>query len=183
MFSTFAIATMYAISSNLEPVYTGRSSVRWDATGMLLVDPVYTGVPLGDPANIAGHTGTPLKNLVEAATLECLWKNSDYCSLRWNTTGWTITAPTHTQAHMISRVPSMPVWNEKMTGHQTASGHVSVKSALLGVYCSPFAYQFCSSNMWVLQHHSVYALDMSTIIVFMYYGDAVRMKSAKLQQL
>ena len=77
MFSTFAIATMYAISSNHEPVYTGRSSVRWDATGMLLVDPVYTGIPLGDPANIAGHTGTPLEKLSWSChtemPLEKLW--------------------------------------------------------------------------------------------------------------
>ena len=34
-----------------EPVYTGWSSVHWNATGMPLVDPVYTGKPLGDPAN------------------------------------------------------------------------------------------------------------------------------------
>ena len=29
-----------------KPVYTGWSSVHWNATGMLLVDPVYTGIPL-----------------------------------------------------------------------------------------------------------------------------------------
>ena len=34
-----------------EPVYTGWSSVHWDATGMPLVYPVYTGIPLGDPEN------------------------------------------------------------------------------------------------------------------------------------
>ena len=31
-------------------------------------------------------------------------------------------------------------------------------------------YQFCSSNLWVIQHHSVHALDMSTIIIFVYLG-------------
>ena len=33
-----------------EPVYTGWSSIHWNATGMPLVDPVYTGIPLGDTA-------------------------------------------------------------------------------------------------------------------------------------
>ena len=46
-----------------EPVYTGWSSVHWNATGMPLVDPVYTGIPLGDPANT--------------------------CRVHWNTTGKT----------------------------------------------------------------------------------------------
>ena len=32
------------------------------------------------------------------------------------------------------------------------------------------AYQFCSSNVWELQHHSVHALDMGTIIVYVYLG-------------
>ena len=31
-------------------------------------------------------------------------------------------------------------------------------------------YQFCSSNVWVLQHHSVHAFDMSAIIGFVYLG-------------
>ena len=34
----------------LEPVYTGLSRVHWNATGMALVDHVYTGIPLGNPA-------------------------------------------------------------------------------------------------------------------------------------
>ena len=34
-----------------EPVHTGWSSVHWNATKMPLVDPVYTGISLGDPAN------------------------------------------------------------------------------------------------------------------------------------
>ena len=46
-----------------EPVYTGWSSVHWNATGMPLVDPVYTGIPLGAPANT--------------------------CRVHWNTTGKT----------------------------------------------------------------------------------------------
>ena len=46
-----------------EPVYTGCSSVHWNATGMPLVGPVYTGIPLGHPANT--------------------------CRVLWNTTGKT----------------------------------------------------------------------------------------------
>ena len=39
------------------------ASVHWNATGMSLVDPVYIGMPLGDPANS--------------------------CKVHWNTTGKT----------------------------------------------------------------------------------------------
>ena len=46
-----------------EPVYTGWSSVHLNTTGMPLVDPVYTGIPPGDPAIT--------------------------CRLHWNTTGKT----------------------------------------------------------------------------------------------
>ena len=68
-----------------EPVYTGWSSVHWNATRMPLVDPVYTGIPLGHQANtcrvhwnitgkthwdasgetltFATYTGTPLEGL------------------------------------------------------------------------------------------------------------------------
>ena len=59
----------------------------------------------------------------------------------------------------------MPVWNDKMTGHQAGSGQVSVNSAFTWSLLLSNAYQFCSSNVWVLQHHSVHASDMSTIIV------------------
>ena len=31
-------------------------------------------------------------------------------------------------------------------------------------------YHFCSTYVWALQHHSVHALDMSTMIVFVYSG-------------
>ena len=64
----------------------------------------------------------------------------------------------------------MPVWNDKMAGHQAASGQVSVSSAFTWGLLLCYAYQFCCSNVWVLQRHSVYALDMSTIIVFVYLG-------------
>ena len=46
-----------------EPVYTGWSNVHLNATGIALVEPVYTGIPLGGPANTAGHNETPLEKI------------------------------------------------------------------------------------------------------------------------
>ena len=59
-----------------EAVYTGWSSVHWNTTGMPLVDPVYTGIPLeklswirptwdatGETLTFAAYTGTPLEGL------------------------------------------------------------------------------------------------------------------------
>ena len=64
----------------------------------------------------------------------------------------------------------MTVWNDKMAGRQTASGQVSVNLAftLNLLFCN--AYQFCSSNVWIRQHHPVPDFYMSTIIVFVYLG-------------
>ena len=64
----------------------------------------------------------------------------------------------------------MSLWNEKMMGHQAASGQVLVNSAFTLSSLLSNVYQFCASNMWVLQHHSVYALHMSTIVFFVYLG-------------
>ena len=63
----------------------------------------------------------------------------------------------------------MPVWNDKMTGHQAARGQVSVNSAFTWSLLLSNAYQYCS-NVWVLQHHSVHASNLGTIIVFVYFG-------------
>ena len=57
-----------------------------------------------------------------------------------------------------------------MTGQQAGSGQVSVNSAFTWSLLLSNAYQFCSSNVWVFQHHSVHALHMSTIIVFVCLG-------------
>ena len=64
----------------------------------------------------------------------------------------------------------MPVWNDKMAGQQGARGQVSVNSAFTWSLLLCNGYQFCFSNAWVLQHHSVHALDMNTIVVFVYLG-------------
>ena len=55
-----------------------------------------------------------------------------------------------------------------MVGHHAASGQVSVNSAFTWSLLLCDGYQFCSSNTWLLQHHSVHALDMNAIIVFVY---------------
>ena len=102
-----------------EPMYTSCSSVNWNATGMTQVEPVYTGIPLGDPANI--------------------------CRVHWNTTGETV-----------------PHWN--------ATGETDYCSLRWGTN----AYRCYSSNVWVLQHHFVHALDISAIIVFCVFGVAVQ---------
>ena len=53
-------------------------------------------------------------------------------------------------------------------GPLAASWQVSVNSAFTWSLLLCNGYQFCSSNVWVLQHHCVHAWDMSTIIVFVY---------------
>ena len=55
-----------------EAVYTGWSSVHCNATGAPLVDPVYTGIPLGDPATTwRVHWNTTGKLIWNCPTLEC----------------------------------------------------------------------------------------------------------------
>ena len=60
----------------------------------------------------------------------------------------------------------MPVWNDKMTGHQAGSGQVSLNSVSTWSLLLSSAYQFCSSNVWVRQHHSVHALDRSLGLLY-----------------
>ena len=106
-----------------EPVFICWSSVHWNTTGMPLVDPMYTGISLGDRRTPAGYTGTALEKLSwncptpechwrnfdkfaytgtplekrswNCPTLGCHWRNSNFWSLHWNTTGGTVTAHTH----------------------------------------------------------------------------------------
>ena len=68
-------------------MYTGRSSVHWNATGMALVDSVYNGIPLEKLSWIR-------------PTLECHRRNSYFCSLHWNTTGGTVTAHTRPDTYL-----------------------------------------------------------------------------------
>ena len=76
-----------------EPTYTGWSSVHWNATGWPGVHWDTTGWP-SKYLILAGYTGTSLKKLIwNWPILECHWRNSDFCSLHWNTTGGTIISP------------------------------------------------------------------------------------------
>ena len=84
-----------------EPVYTGWSSVHWNATGMPLVDPVYT--------------GTPLEKLSwYRPKVECHWRNLVESAPHWKATGETLTfaaytgtpleglwQPTHAPTHIV----------------------------------------------------------------------------------
>ena len=125
------------LNINLLNPYT--DPVHWNATGMPLIDLVYTGIPMGASANIAGYTGTPLEKLSwNCPALEC-HRRFDHCSLHWNTTGGTITAPHTPQAHIVKQSSIHASLNDKMAGHQAASGHVCIFSFFLGVYCSAMA--------------------------------------------
>ena len=64
----------------------------------------------------------------------------------------------------------MPDWNDKIAEQQPANGQVSVNAAFTWSLLLCNGYQFYSWNMWVLQHHSVHAFDISIIIVFLYLG-------------
>ena len=77
----------------------------------------------------------------------------------------------------------MSFLNDKMTGHQAVSKHVSGKSDFTWSLLLSSAYQFCFSGVWLLEHHSVHVLDMSTIIVFLCIWVAVQMKPALLKGL
>ena len=80
--------------------------VHWNATGK---------TKLKQP-----HTGMPLEKLSWIRpTLGCHWRNSNFCSIHWNSTGGTVTAHIRPDTYSWAcRVASMPVSNDKMAGHQ-----------------------------------------------------------------
>ena len=102
------------------------------------------------------HTGVPLEKLwLLQPTLKHHW--GDFNS-------------PHTPRHIqLSRVASMSVWLDTMPGQEAAIGQVSVNSAFSWSVLLCNGYQVCSRSVWVLQHHSAYALDMSTIFGFFVY--------------
>ena len=75
------------------------------------------------------------------------------------------------------------IWNEKMAGQYIASGQVSVDSAYTWSLLLCNGYQFWSSNVWVLQHHYVHALDMNTIMFFVYLGFQFKWNQLSSKQL
>ena len=96
-----------------EPLYTGWSSVHWNAIGW---PSVHT-----DRGRSSEYTGTPLEKVSwNCPTLEYHWGNSDYCNLYLNTTGGAVTAHTHRHILLI-RKAFISVWNDK---YFTSSGIV-----------------------------------------------------------
>ena len=70
-----------------EPVYTGWSSVHWNATGIHWMT----------QRILAGNTGTPLEKLSwNSPTLECHWRNLVESGPHWDATGETLTFAAYT---------------------------------------------------------------------------------------
>ena len=131
-----------------EPGYTGWSSVHWNSTGMPLVDPVYTGIPLGHPANTYRvHWNTTEKNSWNSPTLECHWRNLVESAPHWDATGETLTFAAYTGTPLEglwqptdapTRIVKHPCQFE-MTRSRYTSKQVDRSlyiQPLLGVYCS-----------------------------------------------
>ena len=80
-----------------EPVYTGWSSVHWNANGMPLVDQCTLGDHWLTQRILAGYTGTPLEKLSwSSPTLERHWRNLVETAPYWDATGETLTFATYT---------------------------------------------------------------------------------------
>ena len=128
------------------PVYT-------EMPGMPLVDPVYTGIPLGDPANTCTcrvHWNTTGKTW-NSPTLECHWRNLVESAPYWGATGETLTfaaytgtpleglwQPIHSPTHIVKHAEYHPCQFE-MTRWRDTSKQVDRSlyiQHLLGVYCS-----------------------------------------------
>ena len=137
---------------------TGWSSVHWDTTrrptnylqGTLerhwkkIVETAPHWNATGDTLLIFAYTGTPVEKLSwDWSTLGCHWRNSNFAAYTGTPLGeWN--SP-HTPRHIkLNRVASMPVWNDKMKEHQSASGQVSVNSAFTWSLLLCNGYQFCS---------------------------------------
>ena len=105
---TPCLRTISALLQNKDPL--SWASVHWlvecNATGMPLVGPVYTVIPLGDPGSTAWYTGAPLEKLSwNCPTLECNWTLYDYCDIAADigTALEGLYQPPHTQAHIVKQ--------------------------------------------------------------------------------
>ena len=117
---------------------------------------------------LQGTLGHHWKNLVETVPHWNATGETDYCGILRNPPP---PPPPPPHGHIqLSRAASMPVWNDKKLGHRAASGQVSVSSAFTWSLLLYNAYLFCSSNVWVLQHHTVQAYNMRTIIILSIFG-------------
>ena len=95
-----------------------RHEITLSLSQCTLAGPVHTGMPLEchwltqctlgyhwvTQQILAGYTGTPLERLSwNRPTLGCHWRNSNFCSLHWNTTGGTVTAHTR-PTHIVKQI-------------------------------------------------------------------------------
>ena len=78
----------------LEPVYTGWSSVHWNATGWPSVHWDTTGRPSGCLQGTLEHHWKKLS--WNSPTLECHWRNLIESAPRWDATGETLTFAAYT---------------------------------------------------------------------------------------
>ena len=139
LYSSNGNMSYYLISQNDKAMIYSTRVVHafWNVTTLTLsqctlAGPVYTGMPLEchwlTQCTLEHHwknwkqphTGMPLEKLSWIRpTLGCHWRNSNFYSIHRNTTGGTVTAHTRPVAYSLAcRVASMPVWNDKMAGHQ-----------------------------------------------------------------
>ena len=134
-------------------------------------------MPLGDSANTCRvHWNTTGKTW-NCPTSQCHWRNSNFCCLHWNTTGGTVGAPppsptpnththtgTHTEAYIAkqSGIHASLKWKDGGTPISKWTG-----------LCNISFYSEFTALQWI-QHHSVHAFYMSTIIVFVYFGLQVK---------
>ena len=120
------------------------------------------------------YTGTPLEKLSwKCPTLGCHWRNSNFAAY----TGTPLEGPwqpSHTQAHIVkqSSIHASLKWQD---GGTPISGWTGL--CKFNFYLEFTTLQWIPVlllNMWVLQHHSAHAFDISTIIVFVYLGWQVK---------
>ena len=148
-----AITFMFVSSCSSTPERS-RAAKSDNSLQIWVISNVYTSLcsvhwnATGWPRVLCDTTGRLSEYL--QGTLEHHWKNS------WN-------CPT-LECHWRNS----EIWNDKMVGHQAASGQVSVNSTFTWSLVLCKAYRFCSRNEWVHHHHLVNALNMSTIIVLLY---------------
>ena len=150
---------------------------------MSLVDPVYTRVPLGDPANTCrvhwNTTGKLNWSCPRNTTGETI---GDYSSLHWNTTGGTIIAHTHmhkrvkqSSIHASSKWQDGGTRSSEWTGLWKSSFYLE-RNTLQCTLVPLFKRVSTSTSLCACigyEHH--YSLCV--------FGVAAQMKSAQVKQL
>ena len=100
--------------------------------------------------------------------LEKLWLLQPTLEHRWRDCN-----STHTQAHIVKQTSFFHAsfkWEGAGTPSSKWTGLCKFSFYFTWSLLLCNGYQFCSSNVWILQHHSVHALDMRIIIVLYIWG-------------